>query len=303
MITAMAPIKEHTAEVALDVHAQLGEGPVWDERMQRLYFVDIMGHRVHAFDPVTKADVSFDVGRPVGAVVLREDGGLVLAAHDAFFLAEADGSGTRPFGNADVDGTAVRFNDGKVCPRGRFLAGTMAWTKRSSVGSLYLLDGDGLVTVLLEEVTISNGLAWSHDGRTVYYIDTPRHSVDAFDYDLETGLISNRRVVYEVPDASPDGMTIDSEGFLWVAVWGGSRVERFDPATGRLQEVVHVSTSHVSSVAFGGANLDDLFITTAREDLTDEELAAEPDAGNLFVVRPGVKGLPANRFKLQAEAA
>jgi len=296
------PVKEHVAEVALDLHAELGEGPVWDERTQRLYFVDIAGHRVHSFKPSTGEHASFDAGRLVGAVVLREDGGLVLAAHDGFFLAEPDGSKMRPFGEVDVDGTAVRFNDGKVCPRGRFLAGTMDRGKKKPIGSLYILGGDGGVSMLLEKVTISNGLAWSHDGVTLYYIDTPRHSVDAFDFDLQTGLISNRRVVHEVPDASPDGMAIDAEGYLWVAVWGGSRVERFDPDDGRLLEVVRVPTSHVSSVAFGGPDLDDLYITTAREDLTEEELAAEPDAGDLFVARPGAKGLPANRFKLRAAA-
>lgn len=295
--------KEHPAELALDVRCRLGEGPVWDERAQELYFVDIMGEQVHGWRPAQspgqRAHRSFPVGRPVGAVVLREDGGLVLAAYDGFFLAEADGSGLRPFGTVSIDGTLVRFNDGKVDPWGRFLAGTMDWGHKEPNGSLYMLSGDGSVTTLLDRVVISNGLAWPADLRTFYYIDTPRRSVDAFDLDPETGALTGRRVVAQFPsDAHPDGMAIDDEGYLWVALWGGSRVERIDPSSGEHVAVVHLPTAHVSSVAFGGPHLDDLYITTAQEDLPPEVLAADPQAGSLFVAHPGVSGPVSYRFKL-----
>jgi sugar lactone lactonase YvrE len=292
-------LQELTAVPALEVGCRLGEGPVWDERAQELYFVDIMGERVHGWRPAERAHRSFPVGRPVGAAVLREDGGLVLAAHDAFFLVEADGSGLRPFGAVSIDAKSVRFNDGKVDPWGRFVAGTMDWQHKNPVASLYMLSGDGSVNTLLEDVVISNGLAWPADGRTLYYIDTPRLSLDAFDLDPETGKLSGRRVIAEfADDAHPDGMAIDDEGYLWVALWGGSRVERIDPATGRRLATIHLPTSHVSSVAFGGPHLDDLFITTAKEDLPPALLAAEPHAGDLFVARPGVGGPPPHRFKL-----
>jgi sugar lactone lactonase YvrE len=290
-------IEEHEAEVALEVHAQLGEGPVWDERAQRLYFVDIVGHRVHVFWPATGEHRSFEVDRMVGAVVLRDDGGLVLAAHDAFLVAAHDGSALEPFGDFRVNGEIVRFNDGKVDPRGRFFAGTMAHSEEGSLGSLYMLEPDGTVSVVLEEVGISNGLAWSADETTLYYIDTLRRSVDAFDVDPVTGAVANRRVVAEFADGSPDGMAIDVEGCLWVACWGGKRVERLDPADGRRLDVVPVPATNVSSVAFGGPDLDDLYITTAREGLSDAQLAAEPHAGDLFVTRPGVSGPPAHRFR------
>jgi sugar lactone lactonase YvrE len=290
------PVKEHHAELALAVQADLGEGPVWDERSQQLYFVDIMSQRAHIFTPATGAHSSFDVGRVVGAVVLREDGGLVLAAHDGFFLAEADGGGLSRFGEFRSDGATVRFNDGKVGPDGRFYAGTMDWGESQVLGCLYVLGHDGQVSVLVEEVGISNGLAWSADGKTMYYIDTPRHSVDAFSFDPELGTISDRRVVAEVANGSPDGMAIDVEGCLWVACWGGSRVERIDPADGKRLAVVQVPTSHVSSVAFGGAKLDDLYITTARHSMDEQQLAKEPHAGDLFVTRPGVAGPASNRF-------
>lgn len=280
------------AEVALDAGCLLGEGPVWDEREQELLFVDITGERVHFFRPGDRSHRSFDVGRPVGAVVLREDGDLVLAAHDAFFLVERDGKGLRRFGSVDIDGRRVRFNDGKVAPDGRFLAGTMDWGQKEPIGSLYMLDGDGTVTTLLDNVVISNGLAWPSDLRALYYIDTPRLSVDSFDLDPETGQLSNRRVVVEFEQGRPDGMAIDDEGCLWVALWKGSRVERVDPRNGRHLDTIELPTSHVTSVAFSGPQLDDLYITTSGEGLS------EPHAGDLFVAHPGVSGPPAYRFKL-----
>ncbi|HTW98020.1 MAG TPA: SMP-30/gluconolactonase/LRE family protein [Acidimicrobiales bacterium] len=299
-------IGEHKVEVALAAQAELGEGPVWDERSGELLFVDIDRRAVHTFDPVSGAHGSFDVGRSVGAVVLREDGGLVLAAHNAFFLADHDGAGLRRFGSFEVDDEHVRFNDGKVDPQGRFVAGTMHARESDARGVLYMLSGDGSVVPLVEGVTISNGLAWSRDGRTMYYIDTPAQTVDAFDVDPSSGSVSNRRVVAEIAVAGsggPDGMAIDDEGLLWVAVWGGYRVDRVDPASGRLVASVSVPTRQVSSVAFGGASLDQLYITTARTSLDEATLAAEPHAGDVFVVEPGVSGPPAQRFALSSALA
>jgi sugar lactone lactonase YvrE len=285
------------AELALAVQAEIGEGPVWDERSRELYFVDIMGHRVHAFAPQSGAHRSFSTDGPVGAVVLRDDGGLVLAAEDGFFFAHPDGTGRERFGEFRIDTGTVRFNDGKVSPGGHFLAGTMDRHGSRPLGSLYILKADAGVSVILDPVTISNGLAWDADGTTLYYIDTPTHRIDAFNFDQETGELSNRRVVAEIADSGPDGMAIDAEGYLWVACWGGSRVDRIDPADGRRTATVRVPTSHVSSVAFGGPSLEDLYITTAREGLSSAERAAEPHAGDLFVARPGVTGLAPDRFK------
>jgi sugar lactone lactonase YvrE len=286
------------AELALDVQAELGEGPIWDERSQELYFVDITGQRVHAFAPESRAHRSFPTNGPVGAVVLREDGGLVLAGADGFFFAGPDGTGLERFGAFRIDSVTVRFNDGKVSPGGHFLAGTMDHHEELTVGSLYILKADAGVSVLLDPVSISNGLAWDADGTTFYYIDTPTHRIDAFSFDQETGQLSNRRVVAEITDASPDGMAIDAEGYLWVACWDGARVDRIDPADGRRVATVRVPTSHVSSVAFGGPSLEDLYITTARHNLTPAQLAAEPHAGDLFVAPSGVLGLAPDRFKM-----
>lgn len=291
-------VVEQEAEVALEARVELGEGPVWDDRTEELLFVDIDGFAVHAFHPASGAHRSFDVGRSVGAVVLREDGGLVLAAHDAFYLADHDGHSIERFGTFEVGDDRVRFNDGKVDPSGRFLAGTMHWSQEDACGNLYMLEGDGRVTTVVESVTISNGLAWSADGRTFFYIDTPVHRVDAFDVDPANGAMSRRRTVAEIPEGGPDGMAIDDEGMLWVAVWGGYRVDRIDPSSGAVIGAIRVPTRQVSSVAFGGEGLDLLYITTARANLEQTVLDAEPHAGDIFVARPGVTGPPPNRFRL-----
>ncbi len=291
------------AEVALEVQAELGEGPVWDERAGELLFVDIEGFRVHGFQPDTGVHRFFDCGRSVGAVVLREDGGLVIAARDLFLLADHDGRNLERFGSFEVGDERVRFNDGKVDPSGRFYAGTMHWEQQDACGNLYLLEGDGSVRVAVEGVTISNGLAWTPDGRTLYYIDTPTHAVDAFDVDPETGAVSNRRTIAEVPEGSPDGMAIDDEGMLWVAVWGGYRVDRIDPSSGKVIGAVRIPARQVSSVCFGGPALDRLFITTAWTGLDPATIAAEPHGGDVFVAEPGVTGPPSTRFRLASGVA
>jgi sugar lactone lactonase YvrE len=186
----------------------------------------------------------------------------------------------------------IRFNDGKCDPAGRLWAGTMELQGEPEMGALYRLDPDRRVHQILDRVTISNGLAWSHDRRRMYYIDTPTFTIDAFDYDLTTGHITNRRVAATVPKdfGYPDGMTIDGEDMLWVAHFGGGRVTRWKPATGQLLDQIRVPTKNVTSCAFGGAKLDQLYITTARVALQPSELANEPQAGGLFIVEPGVTG-------------
>jgi sugar lactone lactonase YvrE len=283
------------AEPVLEVRATLGEGPVWDDREQRLLFVDIMGERVHWFQPESGAHSSSAADGYVGAVVLREDGGLVLARHDCFVYAGPQGEGRAVVEGFRADSTAVRFNDGKVDPWGRFVAGTMSW-EETPTAALHMLWPDNSVTTLLEDVTISNGLAWSAEGDVLYYIDSPTRRVDAFDVVPASGVIVNRRTVVEMGDVFPDGMAIDDEGCLWVALWDAGLVRRYAP-DGRLLEVVDVpGGGHVSSVAFGGAGMSTLYITTARAGLTEAELARAPHAGDLFALEVPVTGPAPFRF-------
>lgn len=284
------------AEPVLAVGASLGEGPVWDERHQRLLFVDIVGRRVHWFSPEPYDHVWFATAASPGAVGLCQDGRLVIALHDRFVLCGPDGEGSAPAGEFRADGELVMFNDGKPDPWGRFVAGTKHIEESGPQGSLYMLSSGGSVTTLLEGVTISNGLAWSADRKTFYYIDTPTQLVEAFDVQAESGALTRRRQVAAVPDGYPDGMAIDEEGHLWVAIWDGQRVDRYAPSGERALSISVPEGGRVSSVAFGGPDLSTLYITTARAGMSEEELARAPHAGDLFAFEAPVSGPPAFRF-------
>jgi sugar lactone lactonase YvrE len=284
-------------ELALDAHATLGEGPVWDAEQQRLVWLDILPGLVHRFDPATGDDDVFRAGKPVGSAGLRHGGGLVLAVEDGFALLDP---GWRRLDQAvyvEHPGPRARFNEGKCDPAGRFLAGTMAYDLTPGAGSVYRLGPDLEVTRLLDGVTISNGLAWTADGATLYYIDSPTQGVDAFDYDAGTGRLANRRRVVDIPAAAglPDGMTLDTDGCLWVALWGGSAVQRYTPA-GRLDTVLSFPASNITCPVFGGPGLGVLYVTSARDGLDERQLAAQPHAGAIFAADVGARGLPADRF-------
>jgi sugar lactone lactonase YvrE len=283
--------------LALDVRAELGEGPIWDDRRQRLLFVDIMRGYVHEFDPATGQDRVLEVGQPVGAVVLAERGDWILAAQDGFHrLDPATGTRTHIAG-VEAGRSETRMNDGAVDPAGRFWAGTMGVDGKAEQGALYRLDPDGSVHRMLSPVSISNGIDWSPDARLMYYADTPTRRIDVFDFDLATGAIGNRRPFVTIPEAHghPDGLVADADGALWVAFWGGSAVRRYLP-DGRLDRVIELPVSRVTKPAFGGPGLQDLYITSAWIGLDAAARAAETLAGGLFRCRPGVRGRPARRF-------
>lgn len=282
--------------LVLDAKAEIGEGPVWDDHSGELVWVDIAGGLVHRTKP-DGTDSVLDVGRHVGAVGLRQDGGLVLAANDGFRLQDQGSTETRLVAAVEADDEATRMNDGWCDPAGRFYAGTMGYSKAPGLGALYRLGPDGTATKVVSDVTISNGLDWADDGRTMYYIDTPTQALDAFDWDRATGDLSNRRRVIDFPlaDGAPDGLKIDAEGHIWIAFWGGWSVRRFTPG-GRLETEIRLPVSHVTSMAFGGDDLGDLYITSAWSELSPAQRAAEPLAGALFRCRPGVVGRPSPRF-------
>jgi sugar lactone lactonase YvrE len=282
------------AEVAVAAGCDLGEGPVWDVRRGLLRWVDILAGRVHALDPASSAHTWFDAGDPVGTVGLTRDGGLVLALVDGFARAGADGQDLARVPGFTIDRTVLRFNDGKPDPWGNFCAGTMAWDERNGPPcSLYRLSPDGAVTELFGDVGLSNGLDWTGDRRLFYYADSNIGRVDLFDTDPETGTLAGRRPFVTVPEADgiPDGLTLDAEGCVWLAVWGSSEVRRYTPA-GRLDTVVRLPACQVTSAAFGGPDLGTLYITTAREDYTPADLAEQPHAGDVFACTPGVTGRP-----------
>ena len=284
-------------ELVLDARAELGEGPVWDQRGRQLVWVDVMRGRVHLFTPSDRGLRTLEVGQPVGAAAPRRGGGLVLALRDGFARLDTDGGGLEWIASVEADRRDLRMNDGGCDPAGRFWAGTMALDERPGAGSLYRLEPGGRVEAMLSEVTVSNGLDWSADGRRLYYVDSPTRRIDVFDFDVESGSLGGRRPFVSVPAAAgiPDGLTLDDEGFVWLALWGGGAVHRYSPE-GSLDRVVSLPVSHPTSCAFGGDGLRDLYITSAWIALPPDERERQALAGGLFRCRPGVAGRPAHLF-------
>jgi len=269
--------------------ASLGEGPCWDAEAGVLYWTDIPANRVHRLGG-DGTHTEWDAGQPVGAVVPRAGGGLVLAARDGFLALDPGTGGVSVLAAVEADVPGNRMNDGACDRAGRFFAGTMADDESPGAGALYLLATDHRLTRLISGVGISNGIGWSPDDRHMYYIDSLTYRVDEFDYEPGTGAIGNRRAFASVGAGGvmPDGLAVDSEGCVWVAAWGGGEVRRYAP-DGRLTLTVDVPAANVTSCAFGGPGLRTLYITTA---------AGPGGAGGaLLACQVAVAGLPAHPFR------
>jgi len=288
----------HPAALLLDSHHQLGEGALWHARTGRLYWVDIAGHTVHAYEPATGRTLTALVGQSVGAVVPTRRGEVLVALQRQFAFLDLAGGRITPFPVVPLEPDGVRFNDGKCDPAGRFWIGSTAFDHAAGAGRLHCLFPDLHVETKLSGLTISNGLAWSRDGQTLFHIDSPTGGVDTFDFDAATGAIANRRTLRQFApgEGSPDGMTIDADGRLWIALWDGWRVVQIDATTGATLAEVKVPAQRVTSCAFGGPALDTLYITTARLGLNEAQLAAQPGAGAVFAAHPGVRGVEAFEF-------
>jgi len=288
----------HTVSLVLDARAKLGEGAIWDFRQQRLLWVDIENRQLHVFDPATGTDRALDMGQRIGTVVPRRSGGAIVALENGFYAVDLVTGALQFLCDPEADRPDNRFNDGKCDPAGRLWAGTMSLQGQRQQGALWRLDADLSTHKMLAPVSTSNGIVWTPDARTMLYIDTPTGRVDAFDFDNATGAIANRRTAITIPAGMghPDGSTLDAEGMLWIAHWDGGCITRWDPQTGKLLLTIPVPAQHVTSCAFGGRDLDDLYITTARIGLNDAQLAGQPHAGSVFHTRPGVRGLPAVEF-------
>lgn len=277
--------------------AQLGEGVFWSVREQKVFWIDIEGHRVCRFDPSTGKNDSVFVGQQVGTVIENEAGGLVVGLKDGVYALDYETGGLSKWCDPLQGDPDNRLNDGKAGPDGRFYVGGMGPDGKQS---LYCIDNDTTSFSAIESgASCSNGLVWSLDHKTFYYIDSPQKVVWAYDFALDSGGVSNRRVVVDLREEEciPDGMTIDAEGKLWVAFWEGWGVCRYDPDTGTLLQKIELPVARVTTCAFGGTDLDTLYITTASIGFEDADWAREPQAGGLFAVKPGVKGIPSFQFK------
>ncbi len=279
-------------ELLVQHDAFVGEGPVWDPRIGRLLWVDIPNDTVFVTDPADGSTVQRRLPMAVGVVLPRASGGYVAALQDGFYALPEEGD-PELIAPVEASNPATRMNDGETDPQGRLWAGTMGWHAEPGLGSLYRLDPDGTVTRMVEGVSISNGLGWSPDGLTMYYVDTPTCRVDRFDFDPVSGDISDRREFVTIREGGgrPDGLTVDRDGAVWVATWPGYGVHRYLP-DGTLDAIIPLPVSNVSSCEFGGPDLRDLYITTAWELLSEEEHAAQSLAGSLFRTRLEVPGRP-----------
>jgi sugar lactone lactonase YvrE len=285
-------------ELVLDARADLGEGPAWDASQGMLYWLDIHAGALHTFNPHDRIDSFIDLGEPVGCVAPSGEGNIILGLHSGLASLHLPTQKLVGLISPEKDLPGNRFNDGKCDPAGRFLAGTMDNAEKDASGSLYSYAPDGTLKTLLTGVRISNGMAWSPDTRIFYFIDTPTRQVTAFDYDLTTGEIARPRQVITVPQdlGWPDGMTSDTEGMLWVAMWGGAKLTRWDPARGALLNVIPIPAFNCTSCCFGGQGMTELFITSARRTMNSSQLAQYPLSGGLFQVHAGVQGMPTFQF-------
>lgn len=281
----------------LDIGASLGECPVWSGDEQVLYWVDINAPSLNRFDPATGKNVAMPMPESIGCFALRAGGGFVVALRDGFWLASVDGKLTRKVGAAPYDPAHHRFNDGRCDSHGRLFAGYMNEARDASSAALIRLDPDFTQTQVISGMTISNGLAWSPDGRTMYHADTPTQVIHAYDYDAASAMPSNPRVFvgFTAKGDRPDGAAVDSEGCYWSALYGGGKVVRIAPDGGTLGSYA-VPAVCPTMCAFGGRDLKTLYVTSARQQRSPDELLRLPQSGGLFAMAVDVRGLPEPKF-------
>jgi sugar lactone lactonase YvrE len=278
---------------------ELGEGPVWDTNRNSIIWIDIITGQIHEYSFATNSQKTHAVNEMIGSFAICKNGNLVLATKSGFGFLDRETGEIKNCTNPETDLPNNRFNDGKCDPAGRFWAGSMSLTENKNTGNLYVFEKNKC-NKKLENLTISNGLAWSGDHKTMYFIDTPTMQIVSFDYDKSTGNIAQKRTIINFPsnEGYPDGMTIDSEGMLWIAHWGGWRVSRWNPNTGNKLTEIKLPAANITSCTFGGDKLQDLFITSAKKGLNKSELASQPLAGAIFIIRNcGFNGLPAFKYE------
>jgi sugar lactone lactonase YvrE/DNA-binding IclR family transcriptional regulator len=282
---------------AVPTTAFLGEGPVWLPEANRLLMVDILAPAAIVADPESGAFISHPMPELISAIVPRRRGGFVAAMQSGFKTIDLDGGGISAIAAPEADRPGNRFNDGKCDRRGRLWAGTLAIDTTPGHGALYRLDPDGRCTKMDSGFHVSNGLGWSADDRTFYFTDSGPKRIYAYDYDIETGAIANRRVFVQLPDGvgTPDGLAVDAEGFVWSAHWDGWCVTRYDP-DGKVDRVINLPVPRPTSCAFGGPDLSTLYITSARIRLSAQQLAEAPLSGSVFALKSGFRGLAESPF-------
>lgn len=287
----------YPCDLLLNLHLELGECPVWDDRTETLYWVDGFGKKWFSRD-ATGIHRQFETGSTIGSIALTRSGDLIAGLQNGVYRIDQNTGVHTLYVNPEEGKTGNRLNDGKVDPLGRFIVGSMSEAGNGGegdfapTGALYAIEGGARCRQLISNIRISNGLAWNHVHDTLYYIDSPTGCIFAFDYNVETGAVRNQRICVRLPpgEGIPDGMTIDVEDRLWVAHWGGSCVSCFDPVTGERAAKINLPVKHVTSCTFGGKNMNELYITTSTNGVSGLEWLNQPLAGALFVASVDVQG-------------
>jgi sugar lactone lactonase YvrE len=283
-------------KLAYQAQDSLGEGPVWVPEEQALYWVDILRPALQRWHPNSGEYQYWEMPSDIGCFALQENGGIVTALRTGFAFLDLSTGQLTPKGNPEAEIPATRFNDGKCDRRGRFWAGTMDEGSPNTRGALYRMDLDGSYKKIKSGIGISNGLGWSPDSQIMYYTDSAQRTIWAYDFDNESGTITNERVFAQTPkEYVPDGLTVDSEGFVWSAKWDGWKIVRYAP-DGSVDLEVKLPVQRPTSCMFGGPELRQLFVTSARVGLSETELQAQPLAGSIFQVETNTQGLPEPRY-------
>lgn len=283
---------ELSFELVSDHICLCGEGPLWDAQNKQFYWIDIVSGQINCLSD-DKRLKHVETGQKIGTIGLTESGAIIAALKDGIYKVDSANAELVKLLDPEADKPDNRFNDGKCDPAGRFWVGSMSDIGVAGQGSLYTLEQDGVISKKLDGLSISNGLAWDLGRKKFYHIDTPTRQIVSYDYCNGTGGISNGKPVVSIPETegTPDGMTVDEEGMLWIAHWNGARVSRWNPDTGSKLQEIFLPVSKVTSCTFGGDNLDDLYVTTAKVGLGEKELDEQPLAGATFVFRQvGVRG-------------
>lgn len=286
-------------EIIVDSKSLLGEGALWDYKNDRFLWIDIEGRKLHILNPSSSGNKTYTMPSRIGTVVPVDKNNVLVALEDGVYNFNLMDSSFHKKSDPEPGRNDNRFNDGKCDPSGRFWVGTMSLVNQRKSGALHLINHDYVSEQKIDSVSISNGIVWSLDKTKMYYIDTPTQNVIQYDYNDDSGEITNPKIIIQIPDSigHPDGSTLDSEGNLWIALWGGSAVTCWDTTTGELLKKMDIPAKNVTSCAFGGKNLDELYITTASIGMSEEEKQKYPHAGSLFKVNPGVTGVQAFYFK------
>lgn len=285
--------KEIQAELEFETMALLGEGAFWNHKTQELYWVDIIDKKFNIYNPSSVTNRSISMPSLIGTVVPYLENEAVVALLDGVYKVDLQTEELRILSDVESNMPENRFNDGKCDPNGNLWVGSMHFEQSKPNASVYKINEQGETTKMIDSVTISNGIVWTKDAKTMYYIDTPSGNIMGYDYDGKSSTISNGRIAVEVSEelGFPDGMAIDENDMLWVGMWNGNSVAHFDPKSGKLVSKISVPAHNVTSCAFGGDNFEILYITTSSLDMTAEEQEAFPMAGSIFKAKPGVKGV------------